>query len=305
MKNYLICMLIFYMGEVHAQMMNDYPFQSHVEHPAYKHGKGPKVLVDKAHHNFIVEMGLIKPLIDVLKSDGYQTTIDSSVFTPSYLARYDLVVITPAMPFTFGTKNEVTMEKTFSEDELVSLRDWVGEGGSLLVLSEHAPIDKSMDPLLRTFGIASSRGALEDPIHCDSTIKIPGVSTYIKFNRQNGLLNTAHPIIKGRNLQEQVNQLITYTGSSLSGEGYTNVLKLAPSATQKKWNGTMPDGLGNSQCLAGSVGKGRVVALGDCNGFTAMYVLNKAGEKLAAGMQVKTLDWKQFALNTFHWLSKH
>ena len=48
MKNYLLCILIFYLGEVHAQMMNDYPFQSHVEHPAYKHGKGPKVLVDKA-----------------------------------------------------------------------------------------------------------------------------------------------------------------------------------------------------------------------------------------------------------------
>ena len=64
-----------------------------------------------------------------------------------------------------------------------------------------------------------------------------------------------------------------------------------------------PSGGGDSQCLAGNFGKGKVFALGDCNGFTAMYV-NTGGKKFSAGMQVEEYDWRQFVLNSLHWLSK-
>ena len=64
----------------------------------------------------------------------------------------------------------------------------------------------------------------------------------------------------------------------------------------------MPSGTPNSQCLAGNVGKGKLVALGDCNGFIAMNV-KSGGYKLSAGMHVSEYDWKQFVLNTLHWLS--
>ena len=64
-----------------------------------------------------------------------------------------MVLITPAMPFKFGSKKEVTTEITFTPDELIALKDWVTKGGSLIMLSEHAPIDKSMTPLFNTFGI--------------------------------------------------------------------------------------------------------------------------------------------------------
>jgi hypothetical protein len=43
--------------------------------------------------------------------------------------------------------------------------------------------------------------------------------------------------------------------------------------------------------------------MGDCNGFTAMYV-NTGGKRFYAGMQVEEYDWKQFVLNTIHWLSE-
>lgn len=287
-----------------AQMLNDSPFNAKVNQPKFKQNKGPRLLIDNAHHNFIVEMGLIKPLEDVLESDGYSTYVDSSLFTKSYLSKFEIVVITPAMPFKFGSKKEITTEITFTNDELVALHEWVTMGGSLLILSEHAPIDKSMTSLLQKFGIQSSTGAVEDSINCDYTVKLPSYSTYLKFNHENGLLNTTHPIITGSKLSERINNIETYTGCSLSGVGYENILKLATTATMKKWNGSSPSELGNSQCLAGKIGKGKVVALGDCNGFTAMYVNNKTGEKLSAGMQVEGYDWKQFVLNTFHWLTK-
>ena len=286
-----------------GQMLNDSPFNASIAHPKYKNQNGPKILIDAGHHNFIVEMGLIKHFVDLSGFDGYQPKIDSGIFTPAYLSNYKMVLITPAMPFKFGSKKEVTTEITYTNEELSAIHDWVMKGGSLIILSEHAPIDKSMTPLFATFGIQSSIGAVFDSLNYDTTIKSSSAQTMLLFNKSNGLLNSNHPITKGVNKNETINNILTYTGCALSGAGYTNVLKLSTTATIKKWNASQPSGGGDSQCLAGSFGKGKIVAMGDCNGFTAMYV-NTGGKKLSAGMQVEQYDWKQFVLNTLHWLSK-
>lgn len=286
-----------------GQMLNDSPFNASISNPKYKKQKGLKILIDAGHHNFIVEMGLIKPFVDLSTNDGYQPKIDSGVFTSAYLTNYEIVFIPPAMPFKFGSKKEVTTEITFTPDELAALKDWVNKGGSLMMLSEHAPIDKSMTPLFNTFGIQLSIGAVVDSVNYDKSIKFPNAETLLLFNSSNGLLNSTHPIIKGNNPNELVQNIVTYTGSALTGEGYTNIFKLSPSAKIRKWSASQPSGGGDSQCLAGNFGKGKVFALGDCNGFTAMYV-NTGGAKFSAGMQVDAYDWRQFVLNTLHWMSK-
>lgn len=286
-----------------AQMLNDSSFNASIAKPKYKKQAGPHILIDAGHHNFIVEMGLIKPFVDLASNDGYKTTIDSGAFTPAYLAKYQLLLITPAMPFKFGSKKDIADEITFTNQELVALKEWVSNGGSLIVLSEHAPIDKSMTPLLNTFGIQSSVGAVFDPVNCDTTIKLPLYETILKFTNSNGLLNRSHPIITGAKKNEKVQNIETYTGSALTGPNYTTIFKLGTTATIRKWNGILPTGGGDSQCLAGSFGKGKIMAMGDCNGFTAMYV-NSGGKRFNAGMQVEEYDWKQFVLNTIHWLSK-
>ena len=302
MKKILLFLLLFTIKS-QAQMLNDSPFDANVVDPKFKKGYGPKILIDAGHHNFVVELGLNKPLFDVASSDGYQIKIDSMQFTKEYLSNYNIVVIWPAMPFKFGSKNQVTDEITFTTDELNALHDWVSNGGSLLMFSEHAPIDKSVTPLFNKFGIQLSTGIVVDSLNSDTPIEMPSWKySFLKFTSKNGLLNTEHPITKGEKKNERISNILTIGGSGLTGDGYTNILKLSSSAMIKKWNGTMPSGTPNSQCLAGNVGKGKLVALGDCNGFTAMSL--KSGEyKLSAGMQVSGYDWKQFVLNTLHWLS--
>ena len=302
MKKILLFLLLFTIKS-QAQMLNDSPFDANVVDPKFKKGYGPKILIDAGHHNFVVELGLNKPLFDVASSDGYQIKIDSMQFTKEYLSNYNIVVIWPAMPFKYGSKNQVTDEITFTTDELNALHDWVSNGGSLLMFSEHAPIDKSVTPLFNKFGIQLSTGIVVDSLNSDTPIEMPSWKySFLKFTSKNGLLNTEHPITKGEKKNERISNILTIGGSGLTGDGYTNILKLSSSAMIKKWNGTMPSGTPNSQCLAGNVGKGKLVALGDCNGFTAMSL--KSGEyKLSAGMQVSGYDWKQFVLNTLHWLS--
>lgn len=297
---FLCCAAAFSMN---AQMVNDSTFDASVKRPKFKKGKGPALLIDAAHHNFIVEMGLAKPLVDVATADGYRPSIDSSLFTKAYLSNYKIVVITPAMPFTFGSKKEVTTESTFTPAEIDALHDWVNNGGSLILLSEHAPIDKSMTPVLNKFGIQSSIGIVWDSLNCDKTIPMKGFQTLLKFNKANGLLNTDHPITQGEQIGEQINAIVTYGGSGLTGPEYTSLFTLSPSSEIKRWSGINPSGSATSQGLVGKVGKGKLVALGDCNGFTAMYINMGAGKKFFAGMQVSDHNWKQFVLNTLHWLS--
>ena len=303
MKNSILLFLLLFTITSQAQMLNDTPFNANVVHPKFKKGYGPKILIDAGHHNFVVELGLNKPLFDVASSDGYQIKIDSMQFTKEYLSNYKLVVIMSAMPFKYGSKNQVTDEITFTTDELNALHDWVSNGGSLLMFSEHAPIDKSVTPLFNKFGIQLSTGIVVDSLNSDTPIEMPSWKySFLKFTSKNGLLNTEHPITKGEKKNERISNILTIGGSGLTGDGYTNILKLSSSAMIKKWNGTMPSGTPNSQCLAGNVGKGKLAALGDCNGFTAMS-LKSGGYKLSAGMQVSGYDWKQFVLNTLHWLS--
>lgn len=303
MKYALLTLCIVFAITLNGQMLNDSPFDARVAHPKYAKGKGPTILFDKGHLNFIVDLGLAKPLVELATADGYQVKIDSMKFTKAYLANYKMLVIFPAMPFVFGSKAQVTNEVTFTPDELTALHDWVSQGGSLLMFDEHAPIDKSVTPLFNKFGIQLSIGIVSDSLNYETKFDIASKETLLKFSRNNGLLNTDHPITQGERAGEEINNIMSYGGGGLTGAGYTNLFKLSPSATIKKYYGSAPSGTAESQALAGKYGKGKIVALGDCNGFTAMYVMMKS-TKFSAGMQVAGYDWKQFALNTLHWLSK-
>jgi len=131
-----------------------------------------------------------------------------------------------------------------------------------------------------------------------------GNTGWIEFTNQNGGLKSDHPIIKGRTKQERITKLMTFGGSALSGKKYINLFALSETSENVMHStGVGPIGKGNSQALAGIVGKGKVVALGDSNGFTAMIFNEEDGSKQAAGMNFKEYDWKQFMLNTLHWLS--
>ena len=291
-------------GMVHAEwpMSNDPAFDPAVQNPAYPESTGPRVLLDGAHHNFFIQWDFIEPFADLARADGYRPIIGKETFTLEYLAGFDIVVIITALPFDFTTKTEVTTESTFTDDEISVLHDWVDEGGSLLVFSEHAPLDQAINPLLQRFGMSSSIGYVVDHEHADKSFGKPG---WIVFSRENGLLNFEHPIIQGRDESEAISSVVTFGGSSLSGEGYTNLFRLSPTAKNETHpTGVGPIGMGTSQALAGKFGEGKIVAFGDSNGFTAMIFTEEDGSTTTAGMTTDHYDWKQLVLNVLHWLSK-
>lgn len=283
-------------------MSNDPGFDAAVVSPAFPLSSGPTILLDKAHHNFFVQWDFIQPFADLAQADGFQTVVGDEPFTPEYLARFDIVMIITALPFDFTTRTEVTSEATFSDAELTAVHDWVAAGGSLLVFSEHAPFDQAINPLLQRFGINSSVGTIADPMHHDREL---GQEGWIVFSRENGLLNPEHPIVSGRNEVEAIERVISFGGSALTGEGYTSLFRLSPSAENRRHpTGVGPTGMGDSQALVGAFGKGRIAAFGDSNGFTAMVFAREDGSSATLGMNSAGYDWKQFVLNVLRWLAE-
>lgn len=278
-------------------MYNDTNVNLEVEDPSFEINDGPLIMFDSTHKNFFIQSHLIKPLVDLLLNDGYRVSFLDKEFSKSSLSQAKVLVVITALPFDFATENSAADKNTFSENELNELQNWVNNGGSLLVFSEHAPFDQAINPLLRKFDIESSIGTTVDTINYESKYG-PGM---IKFENKN--LNTNHPILNGK---YKVERLVSFGGSALLGSKYENILKLDESSFNVKHStGIGPEGKGNSQGLAGKYGSGKIAAFGDSNGFTAMVFNMNDGTKMYAGMNTEGYDWKNFVLNTFRWLTNY
>ena len=247
---------------VQFPMRNDPNFITEVVAPSFEGEKRPRVVVDAGHNNFFITTGLIEPLLELLKSDGYRIDFSRGQVDPVALDQADIfLVITPmSSPYT---NFENDFSEAYSPEELAVFERWVLEGGSLIVFSEHFPFDIAVSGLLETFGISTSIGITIDKDFSNES------AGEIVFEGER--LDKRHPIVAGK---RSVTKVASYGGSALSGDGYTNIMKLSDHSmnVSRNWMGVEagPLGRGNSQGLAGFYGGGRIAAFGDSNGFAAM-----------------------------------
>ncbi len=281
-------------AELQFPMRNDPNFATKIEKPSYEAERGPLIVVDKGHNNFFITTGLIKPLLDLLESDGYRIDFSDGKVDVAALDRADIfLVITPMSSAYNDFEDQFT--EAYSTEEVLVLERWVRNGGSLIVFSEHFPFDIAVSGLLEVFGISTSVGVTIDHDFSNEN------AGEIVFERDR--LEKSHPIVAGK---RSVKKVASYGGSALRGVGYTNILKLSGHAmnVSRNWLGVEggPMGNGNSQGLAGFHGEGRVAAFGDSNGFAAMIFEGNDSEDFV-GMNDEAYDWRNLVLNTFDWLS--
>jgi hypothetical protein len=288
------CVLCLFVAAV-AQQQADPEFNASVANPAYNKN-GPRVLFDEAHHNFHTTEGRYKPFVDLLLNDGYRIVRNREPFTKATLSSFKVLVIANAL----GAEE---MDDTgadgsaFTEEERAAVQEWVKGGGSLLLIADHAPFGGAAAVLGNRFGVDMSKGFTYDPEN--SVDKNPSL---LIFSRDNKLLTT-HPITEGRDQNERLNRVQSFTGQSLKGpEDSVAVLKLANSAkdTPNREADSSVSAAGRAQVVAFKYGKGRVVVQGEA----AMLSAQIAGaNKQPMGMNVPGNDNKQYALNVMHWLS--
>ena len=282
-----------------AQQVPDPNFDPTVARPAYTNTH-PRVLFDEAHNNFHTAGGRYKPFADLITSDGYRVSANSSRFTKDTLNGYDILVIANPLgaPVESGADFAAANKPAFTEAECDAVRDWVNAGGSLLLIADHYPVGAAAGILAQRFGVEMSNAFTDDPANYDPQLG------QILFSRTNKLL-LDHAITRGRNSTERLNRIVTFTGQSLTGpKGSVTFLKLADTAVDAlpPDRKTKVSAAGRAQGIALKHGKGRVVVVGEA----AMLTAQLAGPEKApfGGLNISSIDNRQLALNIMHWLSK-
>jgi hypothetical protein len=183
-------------------------------------------------------------------------------------------------------------DSAFTEAECDAVRDWVRGGGSLLLITDHAPFGSAAGSLARRFGVDMSQGYTSDPKNSE------GGETSLVFTRENNLLGV-HPITTGRDDSERIKRVQTFTGQSLKGPaGSVAILRLGDTASDEGADGKRVPAAGRAQGVAFVFGEGRVVVMGEAAELSAQLI---GSERF--GMNVPGLDNRQMALNIMHWLS--
>jgi hypothetical protein len=259
-----------------------------VAEPSYKEN-GPRILFDEAHHNVHTAGGGYKPFADLLASDGYRIAPNTAPFTRETLRGHDILVIVNSRGASPSDPQTERAKPAFTEAEADAVRDWVREGGSLLLIADHYPIGSATQRLASRFGVEMSNGWTED-----ARLKDPEIQNLV-FTWDNGGLGD-HPITR------DLRRVGTFLGQSLKGpEGSVALLRLSGEAKDL----LPPDkqqsvsAAGRAQGLALELGKGRVVVLGEAAMLSAQKL-----DDARFGMNVPGLDNRQFALNVMRWLSR-
>ena len=293
---FVLCLLLSLSSvPVLGQQLPDPEFDTSVANPAYKK-EGPRILFDEAHHNFHTTEGRYKPFVDVLMNDGYRVIRNRQPFTKASLSGFKVLVIANALGAEEMDDNGADAS-AFTEEESQAVQDWVKSGGALLLIADHAPFGGAAAALGNRFGVDMSKGFTYDQAN-----SAPNSPSLLIFSRENKLLAT-HPITEGRDQNEKLNSVQSFTGQSLKGpDDSFAILKLSDTAkdTPNREADSSVSAAGRAQAIALKFGKGRVVVQGEA----AMLSAQIAGpNKQKMGMNVSGNDNKQYALNVMHWLS--
>jgi hypothetical protein len=277
-----------------------------VSNPAHA-DRHPTILFDEGHRNAHLTTTGYRPLVQLLRNDGYRILASSASFTPALLATAQILLINGARG-----RNDANDGPAFHASEEDAVEDWVRHGGSLLLITDHWPFASPVAGLSRRFGVEIGGGMTADARNCEASLG----ETHIVYSRANGLL-ADHPIVNGRNGNERVTRALTFTGQSLSvPPGAVAFLRLGdraidyPPTTPRivrdggdvrvsMTYGEPVSAAARAQGVALEASAGRVCMLAE----TGMLRAQRAGSR-RVGMNLPGYDNRQLALNILHWLSR-
>lgn len=299
-RKLFILFLLF--ASAHAQQVADTTFNPPIAKPAYSAGSGPVVMLDEAHFNFHTATGRYLPFAQLLRRDGYVVHASTARFDKESLGKGKILVIANALAEINSQGNwSRPNPSAFADDEISAVRDWVHEGGALLLIADHMPFAGAAEKLAAAFGIRFS--------NCFATFVEQSRSSLFVFRRSDGTL-IDHPIINGRTHEERIDSVITFTGSAFQAESgaqplfvldSSQVLLLPETAWQFAPETPRLSAAGWLQGATLKFGKGRVAVFGEAAMFSAQL---GGPNRTPMGMNSPRAPQNyRFLLNAMHWLS--
>ncbi|NQU32037.1 MAG: hypothetical protein HQ521_02285 [Bacteroidetes bacterium] len=193
-----------------AQITNakhDSLYDPEIISPAYLKKKGPIIYLDEGHYNRHTYGGLGSFIAfkNVLSKDGYSVVSFKDQFTTNSLLEVRLMVIALAQnKKNLGEANWTNPTyPAFKPYEVIAIRKWVENGGSLFLIVDHHPFAGAARDLAKEFGFELFNG------HALDTIRYPSF-----FQRANKTLHS-NVITNGRNSTERVDSIITFSGAAM------------------------------------------------------------------------------------------
>ncbi len=283
-----------------AQQVADTLFKANVGSPAYEEGTGPTILIDEGHHNFHTVAGRYLAFTRLLQKDGYAVKPYRGRFVLNDLGGARILVIANALAKENEDDWNLPTPSAFDSAEIAAVREWVKDGGSLLLIADHMPFPGAAEQLAAAFGILMGNGF---------AMKEGTEDGRMRFTRSDGSL-ADHPATRGRNASERVDSVKAFTGQAFRLDGPGDpLMKLGPHVVllmpEVAWQfSKLTPSLSASGMLQGAAiqcGRGRVAVFGEA----AMFSAQVAGpNRTPAGMNDPTAPQNaQFLLNVVHWLS--
>ncbi|MEM7244402.1 MAG: hypothetical protein AAF533_03610 [Acidobacteriota bacterium] len=271
---------------------------------AHPTGRGPLVLVDQAHDNFHRLDARFGPFGRLVRADGCRTEALEGPVTTAALRRADLFVIAnAASPTTDSPDSRPFLAvPAFTSEEIAALDRWIRDGGSLLLIADHAPFPPAVATLARRFGVVFLNGYLLD------RVRGSGDLTFRHSDQSLG----SHPVTKGGGRFERVDEVRSFTGSAfraLPGVALTPLFRLhrdhvvlLPAAGESLGPDTAwvsAEGLVQAGLLRH--GRGRVAVFGEAAMFTAQLA---GPQRRPVGLTDPTAkDNPAFVRNVVRWLA--
>lgn len=281
-----------------SQQIADTLYRVEVKKKMYPNQGGKIIHIDEGHNNFHTKDGRYFTFAQLLKSDGYRIKGNSAKFNKTTLNDIEILVIANALPEEMSNPIVTPIRSAFSQNEIQNLREWVQKGGSLFIIADHMPFAGAASELAKEFGFD----------FYDSFVMDDSLRGIIDFDKTNGTLDN-NIITKGRNKEEEVNRVRSFTGQGFKiPKNAKSLLKLTESQTvhlvdtmwvfNEKVKRFPARGL--SQGAIMKFGKGRIAIFGEA----AMFSAQLAGpNRIKVGMNSEEAkENHQLLLNTIHWL---
>lgn len=126
----------------------------------FSKANSPLVFIDEGHNNFHTTSGRFKPFTDVLLSNGYTVQASTKILTVGYLKDADILVIANALDA--GRHDWAPPFKdAFTNEEVLAIKSWVFQGGSLMLIADHMPFPRAIETLAEAFGFTFSNGHVD------------------------------------------------------------------------------------------------------------------------------------------------
>ncbi|HEY7423454.1 MAG TPA: DUF4350 domain-containing protein [Gemmataceae bacterium] len=254
-------------GGATAQQVADATYKPPLPRPAYESGKGPRVAIDEAHHNFHTAKGRYKPFAELLRRDGYRVDGLRQPFSAESLKDVNVLVISNALHERNAEDWSLHGPSSFTKNEIAAVHSWVEKGGSLFLIVDHPPFPAAASDLAKAFGVEFSNG------HATAGHWKEGTDT---FEPGTGLKESI--ITRGRSDEEKVTKVATYAGSAFKPpKAAIPVMEFGPkSISHERTAGEKEESKPREVAIEGwcqgavmKVGKGRVAVFGEAAMFSA------------------------------------